>query len=263
MRFSVLASGSKENATYVEHGGVRLLIDAGPSCRRLTQHLNDLGVDPASLEGVLITHEHADHIAGLATFCTRYQVPVYTNEGTASAIERICYADRKPLPEFAIFQTRIPFAFGELTVTPVPTSHDTAESVGYTLDDGRTRFGYFTDLGTFSEETVNAVRDCDALVLESNHDPQMLANSKRPYPTIIRIRGPVGHLSNEEACRLIAAAAPAKLRALVLAHLSQECNHPDLARTMMRATLETIGRADLIPALHLAKQQEALGPIEL
>lgn len=263
MRFSVLASGSKENATYVEHGGLRLLIDAGPSCRKLTQRLTALGVDPGDLDGIFITHEHTDHIGGMAAFCRKYTVPVYANEGTASVIERTCYAQREAVPEFVIFQTRIPFALGDLTVTPVPISHDTADPVGYTLDDGRQCFGYFTDLGLPSEEIIQAVRHCTALVLESNHDLQMLEHSGRPYQLISRIRGPVGHLSNDDACRLIAAAQPAKLQSLVLAHLSRDCNLPDLAETMMRATLKEIGRADLLSALQIARQDEALNPVEL
>lgn len=263
MKFCVLASGSAENATYVEQGGMRLLIDVGPSCRKLTNRLTALGVNPAELDGILITHEHADHVKGMANFCKKYAIPVYANEGTASVIERNCYAQKEPLPEFVIFQTQIPFSFGDLTITPVPVSHDTAEPVGYTLDDGTCRFGYFTDLGHYSEQTVQAIRDCTALILESNHDIQMLEHSARPYSLISRIRGPVGHLSNDDACRLIAEAAPERLRALVLAHLSHECNLPDLAETMMRATLKEIGRDDLISSLYIAKQNEALPLIEL
>lgn len=263
MKFSVLASGSKENATYVEHGGMKLLIDLGPSCRKVVQRLAGLGADPASLDGILVTHDHGDHIDGIANFCKKYQVPVYANEGTASMIERACYRKKASAPEFVIFQTQIPFSFGDLTVTPIPVPHDTAEPVGYTLDDGEARFAYFTDLGHPSEPIVQAVRTATALVLESNHDPQMLQNSGRAYDLICRIRGPVGHLSNEDACRLIAAAAPERLRALVLAHLSQDCNLPDLAETLMRATLREIGRADLIPSLYIARQDEALPLIEL
>lgn len=263
MKFCVLASGSAENATYVEQGGMRLLIDVGPSCRKLTNHLTALGVNPSDLDGILVTHEHADHVKGMSTFCKKYSIPVYANEGTASVIERNCYAQRETPPEFVIFQTQIPFSFGNLTVTPIPIAHDTAEPVGYTLDDGIDRFGYFTDLGHFSEQTVQFIRDCTALVLESNHDIQMLEHSARPYTLISRIRGPVGHLSNDDACQLIAAAAPERLRALVLAHLSHECNIPDLAETMMRATLKEIGREDLIASLYIAKQHEALPLIEL
>ncbi len=263
MQFSVLASGSKGNATYVEAGGVRLLIDAGLSCLALERRMASMELDPGTLDGILITHEHSDHVKGLGRFARKYHLPVYTNEGTAAVVERQCLCERGPAPEFILFQSDCPFALGELTVTPIRISHDTAEPVSYTLDDGVDCLGYFTDLGIVTQGVAEALPRCSALVLESNHDPQMLAASSRPYHLIARIRGNAGHLSNEQACEALARYGAAHLKALVLAHLSGECNTPDIAEAMMMHTLKALERTDLLAALHVAQQDVALPLIEL
>ncbi len=263
MRFSVLASGSKGNATYVEVGGVRLLIDAGLACRTLAQRLSGIGVSPEGLDGILVTHEHTDHVSGLDRFATRYNVPVYANEGTAAVVERQCRLAGRTPPEFVIFESRIPFALGDVVITPVRISHDTAEPVAYTLDDGTHRLGYFTDLGFVSRDVAEAVRSCSALVLESNHDLGMLRASGRPFSLISRIRGEVGHLSNEQACEAIRALCSEDLCTLVLAHLSHDCNDSTLAREMMCRTLRDIGRTDLAAQVQVAKQECPLPFIEL
>ena len=263
MRFCVLASGSKGNVTYVEAEGVRLLIDAGLRCRTLEQRLSAVGVSPEGLDGILVTHEHSDHVAGLDRFCERHGVPVYANEGTAAVVERQCrLAGHRP-PEFAIFESRVPFALGGLTVTPVRVSHDTAEPVAFTLDEGAARLGYFTDLGFVSREVAAAMEGCTALVLESNHDVGMLRASGRSFALISRIQGDSGHLSNDQACQAVAAYCPEDLRALVLAHLSQECNDAALALSMMRATLRHVGRPELEPLVQVAGQEAPLPFVEL
>ena len=255
MRVCVLASGSKGNATYVEGGGLRVLIDAGLSCQALERRLAAIGVEADALDAVLVTHEHVDHVAGLDRFAARHpRAAVYANEGTAAVIERQCRLARRVPPEFVLFESRVPFALGELTVTGVRVSHDTAEPVAYTLDDGVDRLGYFTDLGFVSPEVRAAWAGCTALVLESNHDAQMLRTSGRPYALIARIAGQSGHLSNDQACEALAQACPETLRALVLAHLSHDCNDPAVARAQMARTLKAIGRADLAGALVLAAQ---------
>ena len=243
MRICVLASGSKGNATYVEGGGVRLLIDAGISCRDLEKRLAAVGESPDGLDGILITHEHIDHVRGLARFVDRHGTPVFANEGTAAVVERQCRLEGKsPPPDFTLFESRVPFALGGLTVTPVRTSHDTAEPVAYTLDDGAARLGYFTDLGFVSNEVADALAACDALAL------------------ISRIAGDSGHLSNDQACEAIARCASPNLRALVLAHLSEECNQPAVARACMARALKARG---LSPALAVATQSVPLPFLEV
>ncbi len=263
MKFCVLASGSKGNATFVEAGGVRLLIDAGLSCLALERRMAGAEIDPATLDGILITHEHTDHVKGLARLAKKYHLPVYANEGTAAVVERQCLCDRQGVPDFVLFQSDCPFALGELTVTPIRTSHDTAEPVAYTLDDGAACLGYFTDLGFVSQGVAEALPRCTALVLESNHDLQMLAASSRPYALITRIRGNAGHLSNVQACEAMARYASPHLKALVLAHLSGECNTPDIAEAMMQHTLKAMDRHDLLTALHVAHQDTSLPFITL
>ena len=256
-----MASGSKGNATYVEGGGVRLLIDAGISCRDLEKRLAAVGESPDGLDGILITHEHIDHVRGLARFVDRHDTPVFANEGTAAVVERQCRLEGKsPTPDFTLFESRVPFTLGDLTVTPVRTSHDTAEPVAYTLDDGATCLGYFTDLGFVSGEVAAALAACDALVLESNHDLTMLRESGRPFALISRIAGDSGHLSNDQACEAIARCASPTLRALVLAHLSEECNQPAVARACMARALKARG---LSPTLAIAEQASPLPFLEL
>lgn len=245
MKVAILGSGSQGNAVYVEAGGVRVLIDAGFSCRTLEQRLAAAGVSPEGLDGILVTHEHSDHVKGLAAFVKRHPTVVYASEGTASVCERLILRDGGCVPEFAVFQPRVPFALGDLTVTAVPVSHDVAEPTGYTLADGAEQLGYFTDLGFVSAEVLAAFAGCTDLILESNHDPEMLRQSGRPWALIARIAGESGHLSNEQACAALAEACPAGLRSLTLAHLSGECNDPELARRLMAATLRHLGRDDV------------------
>lgn len=256
MKFSVLASGSKGNATFVEGGGVRLLVDVGLSCRAIEQRLAQINIDPTTIQAALITHEHVDHVQGLQRFAAKYKIDVYTNEGTAAVIERQLRNVKKEPPPFVLFESNMPFALGTLTITPTQISHDTAEPVGYVIEDETATLGVFTDLGIASERILAAMSQCHALVFESNHDIDMLRMSNRGYALISRISGNSGHLSNLQACEAIASAAPERLQTLVLAHLSGECNLPDVAYTMMKRTLQLMHREDV--ALHVASQTEVL-----
>lgn len=261
MRFCVLASGSKGNATYIEAGGFRFLVDAGLSCRALEQRMASVGISPQGLDGIFVTHEHVDHVQGLCGFLRKHPTPVFTNEGTASAVERKCFQECREIPEFSVFESSVPFALGSLTITPVRISHDTAEPVAFTFDDGDRKFGYFTDLGFVSPEVAMAFSGCSAMVLESNHDLGMLRSSGRPYSLVARISGQSGHLSNEQACMAVANAIPDELQTLVLAHLSQECNDPRLALSMMGRTLEHVGREKV--RLTVASQDVPLAMMEV
>ena len=240
---------------------MRLLIDIGLSSKGIVSALTAAGIEPESLDGILITHEHADHIKGLSIFTKKHAIPVYTNYNTAAAIDYQCRKDKAHVPEFACFESNFPFTLGTLTVTPLQIPHDTAEPVGFIIHDGTHQLGYFTDLGYVPEPVAQAISQCDALVLESNYDPQMLQNSGRGYHLITRISGRAGHLSNEQACQAIAAAAGPNLKSLTLAHLSPECNQPHLAEAMMKATLKHINRSDI--ALTIAKQETAIPFITL
>lgn len=260
MRFCVLASGSKGNTTYLEAAGQRFLIDAGLSCRTLEQRMAATGLSPEGLDGIFVTHEHIDHVRGLATFVAKHPTTIYTNEGTADAVERQLRLTPGTL-EFCLFESRVPFMVGEVAITPVGISHDTAEPVAFTFACAEGKVGYFTDLGFVSPEVAMAFTGCSAMVLESNHDLGMLRSSGRPYHLVARISGPSGHLSNEQACEAVASAMPETLHTLVLAHLSQECNDPELARAMMAGTLRYVGREDV--RLAVAKQDEPLPLLEV
>lgn len=261
MRYSVLASGSQANATLVEAAGMRLLIDAGVRCRTLEARLKEAAIAPESIDAILITHEHIDHVAGLARFVKKYHTPVYANENTALVIERLCLQEQQPVPEFACFTSNFAFALGDLTVTPLQIPHDTSEPVGYLLEGDSTRLGYFTDLGYVPEAVANILPTCTGLIFESNHDLQMLRTSDRPFSLISRISGRAGHLSNEQACEAINEGLGADLQFLTLAHLSSQCNDPKLAFSMMQAVLRHHNRTDI--TLNVAQQASALPFMEL
>lgn len=261
MRYCVLASGSQANATLVEAGGLRLLIDIGVRCRTLETHFKNLSIAPESIDAILITHEHIDHVAGLSRFVKKYHTPVFTNYNTAAVIERQCTLEEQPIPEFNLFDTNLPFALGDLTVTPIEIPHDTAEPVGYLIDDGTHCLGYFTDLGHVTPRIAAVLPLCHALIWESNHDLQMLRSSGRGFPLIARISGRAGHLSNAQACEAIAQGASDRLRILTLAHLSRDCNLPDVAHAEMTRVLKQLNRSDI--QLLIAQQNEVSPFMEL
>ena len=238
LTYTTLASGSSGNCALVCCGGTRLLLDAGISARRITTALKGLGVDPASLGGVLVTHEHSDHISGLATLTKQLGLPVYA---TAPTLRQLCY--RIPFLECLCrdFAPGDGFPVGELWVTSFPTSHDAACSVGYTLAGDGSKLASATDLGRLTPEVLNAVRGCDLLVCESNHDVDWVRSGPYPYYLKQRILGDRGHLSNEMGAELAALAAESGARAVVLAHLSSENNTPARARDVAARRLSAAG----------------------
>ncbi|MGN1004607.1 MAG: MBL fold metallo-hydrolase [Oscillospiraceae bacterium] len=231
MTITTLASGSSGNCILVSHGATHLLVDAGISCRRIKNALADLGLTPGELTAVLITHEHSDHISGLATLFKQYHLPVWCSAGTGRQLAyRIAFLE-EVLHTFAPGDT---FPLGNLTVTSFATSHDAADSVGYTFTDGVRKAAIVTDLGVVTPVVEDCVRGSDLLVAEANHDPGMLMDG--PYPPYLkqRILGARGHLSNA-ACAELARHSGA--RTVVLAHLSAENNRPSLALETVRAGL--------------------------
>lgn len=238
-RFCPLFSGSSGNAMYFGGGGGGILIDVGMSAKKTARALQDMEIDPAGLGGILITHEHVDHVRGLRVFASRYRLKVYASAGTLGALEEqnlLC-----PGIEAAV----IPAGGIELAgmyITPFHTSHDCREGFGYSIrmSDGRTA-ALATDLGYISEEVRAAVYGHDLVVIESNHDVRMLENGRYPYPLKRRILSPKGHLSNEGcACELPALLQSGATR-FVLAHLSRENNLPGLAYQTALAELKMAG----------------------
>ncbi len=221
-----LASGSSGNSLLVSGGDTHILIDAGISCRRITAALNQLHIDPISLAAVLVTHEHTDHVCGLATLVKKLPVPIYASVGTAYQLTtRMGLPAERVLP-FAAGDT---FDIGPLHCTSFSTPHDAADSVGYTVELDGCRLALATDLGHVTDTVRQAVLGCQTVVLESNHDMDWLRSGPYPYPLKQRILGDRGHLCNEAGAALALQAAQSGANTIILAHLSSENNTPQRA----------------------------------
>ena len=238
LRVTTLASGSGGNCLLVSGGGSHLLIDAGISCRRITTALAALGLGLSQLDGILITHEHSDHICGLATLIKKHTTPIFASPGTARALEyRLAFHAGQLRP----VEIGVEFAVGTLTARAFATSHDSAQSTGYCVSTGDHRMALATDLGYVSDEVLNAVLGCDILVAESNHDVDWLRSG--PYPIYLqeRILGDRGHLCNEAGAELVTRAALSGTHTIILAHLSRENNTPARALEVSRRSLQAAG----------------------
>ena len=255
-----LASSSKGNAYLVEHEGTVILIDCGLSCRELHKRIKEkVGKEGQTrfanfscdmIQAVLITHSHVDHVKGLEPFLKKYDVPVYANMMTAEAI-----VSEFQVPEdaFVCFENGQEFEIGPFLVNPFSIPHDTSDPVGYLVkgmgngERGMECECYFhgTDIGTPLDSIGVKLREATIATLESNHDPVMLRTSGRAPCLIQRIAGPRGHLANWEAAELVKKFASPRLKKLMLAHLSQDCNTPRFAEETMRETLAEIHREDI------------------
>jgi phosphoribosyl 1,2-cyclic phosphodiesterase len=225
MKVCVLGSGSKGNCTLVQSGKTALLIDAGFAGIDIKGRLESVGVAFESITAILVTHEHHDHIKGVGVVSRRGNLPVYANPATHRAAEK----RTGRLFKRHDFGTGEQFTLGDFLVRPFAVSHDTADPVGYVLSDGIHSMGYCTDTGKLTTVIEHHLRRCDILVLESNHDPKMLRDG--PYPVYLqqRVRSNRGHLANEDAAKFLRKIAGGRLRHVVLAHLSEINNLPELA----------------------------------
>ncbi|CAH0121346.1 MULTISPECIES: MBL fold metallo-hydrolase [unclassified Paenibacillus] len=239
LRFTVLSSGSTGNATVVENEDARLLVDAGLSAKRVDELLQERGVSGEELDGILVTHEHSDHIKGLGALARKYDLPVYANEATWEALNKHIgeIAEEKRI----VMNTGEALDFGTLRVESYGISHDAAEPVGYCFYDGDEKLSLATDLGYVSEKVKQAIEDSDVLVLEANHDIEMLRMGKYPWNIKRRILGDLGHLSNETAGEALCELATGNTRRVYLAHLSREHNMMDLAKMTVRDVMESNG----------------------
>jgi phosphoribosyl 1,2-cyclic phosphodiesterase len=220
----VLASGSRGNAIYVSDGATSLLIDAGLSARELGRRLESRGLNAADLNAILLTHEHTDHVRGVERLCRRFRLPVFLTAGTLAAA-----APLRELPEIRTFACGRPFQVGTFTVDPFSISHDARDPAGFILGGAGARIGIATDLGIATAVVREHLRGCGLIVLEFNHDPDMLMAGPYPWCLKQRIRGRTGHLSNPEAGRLLSDIAHPGLQQVVLAHLSETNNCPGKA----------------------------------
>ena len=237
VQFTILGSGSSGNCAYLETDETRLLIDAGFSTRQIRQRLATIGRAPEGLHGILVTHEHTDHINGLAGLANKLGIPLYCNRATKEAIEY------QLATKFAcrIFETRGSFDIGDIKVDTFDIPHDAADPVGFLLNTAAGKIGFLTDLGHATKSVLNRVRSANVLLLESNHDLKLLQESGRPWSLKQRIAGRHGHLSNEDAAAAAEEIMSPDLRHLYLGHLSRECNRPQLAQQVMLDCLTRLG----------------------
>lgn len=234
MRICSIASGSSGNCIYVGSDATHLLVDVGISGKRTEAGLKELGLAMRDIDGILITHEHADHIAGLGVLGRKYEIPIYATKGTIEAIKRNNSVGKVPEELFCPIQADEKIIIKDLACNPMRISHDAAEPVAYRISHGRKKVGIITDLGNYNDYTVESLKGMDALLLEANHDVNMLQVGPYPYYLKQRILGDRGHLSNERAGQLLCALLHEKLQAVVLGHLSKENNLPELAYEAVR-----------------------------
>jgi len=244
MRFASLGSGSEGNGLVVEAGGTCIMIDCGFGVRDTAMRLARLGLLPNSLAAILVTHEHADHVGGVPAFAARHGIPVWATFGTLMAVAGHFAA----MDHVFGFDSHDVFAIGALEIRPFPVPHDAREPVQFVIADGAWRLGVLTDLGASTRCVEWSLSGCDALVLECNHDLDLLADSDYPYALKKRIAGRLGHLHNEASAALLAALDNTRLKHIVAAHLSQQNNTPEKARAALAGALncapEWIGIAD-------------------
>ncbi len=232
-----IASSSSGNCIYVGTGSTHILIDSGISCKRVKTGLNTIGVEPASIDAILITHEHSDHIKGLGVVSRRYGIPIYATELTWKKV--LASGTTGPIDEslFHKITPDIDFTIKELVIHPFNTSHDAVQPVCYTFIKGRKKIGVATDLGCYDRYIVEKLKDSNLLFIEANHDIEMLKNGRYPYYLKKRILSDTGHLSNEMSGKLVSEVMHSRLQYIILGHLSKENNLPEVAFAAVNAAL--------------------------
>jgi phosphoribosyl 1,2-cyclic phosphodiesterase len=238
VQLTILGSGSEGNGAYVETAEARLLIDAGLSGRQIRRRMATVGRSPETLHGILITHEHSDHINGLAALAAKLDVPIYCNRLTKEAIE----AQLQIQINARLFTTGGSFEIGDVTIDTFSVPHDAYDPVGFLVRTVAGNIGFLTDLGHATKLVIERVRTANVLLLEANHDVQMLQNDPyRPWSLKQRILSRHGHLSNDGAADVVEQILSAELQRLYLGHLSRDCNKPELAHKAVAARLEKLG----------------------
>lgn len=244
MRFASLGSGSRGNCLVVEAGNTRLLLDCGFTIRETTIRLARLNLHPGMINGIVVTHEHNDHVGGVARLAAKFRIPVWLTHGTLCSVGRAF----ERLPVINIIDSFHRFSINDIGVEPYPVPHDANEPAQFVFSDGSFRLGVLTDTGCSTPHIEAVLNYCDALVLECNHDARMLAESDYPASLKRRVGGRFGHLENSVAAGLLAKLDCRRLQHVIAAHLSQKNNTPLLARTMLsdvlNCTADWIGVAD-------------------
>ena len=235
MRFASLGSGSAGNATLVQVNNSRLLLDCGFSVREMVLRLQRLSVSPEQLTAIIVTHEHDDHARGAFKFAARFDIPVWLSYGTFKMCER--YLPETHSLQIEIMDSHTDVAIGDIGVSPFPVPHDAREPTQFTFTDGQSKLGILTDVGSATPHIERVLSGCDALMLECNHDLQMLEKGPYARPLKERVGGRLGHLDNQSAAQLLAKLDNSKLKHIIAAHLSEKNNTPSLAQQALSAVL--------------------------
>ena len=253
MQFASLGSGSRGNATLIRAGATCLLVDCGFSLREFEERCGELGVEPGEIDAVLVTHEHGDHVRGVGALARRYRMAVWMTHGTFRN------ARCGEIPDLRLFGIHTPpFVVGDVEVTPYAVPHDAREPSQFTFRHRQRSFGMLTDAGSITPHMIEVLDGVDALLLECNHDPRMLSNGPYPPRLQARVGGSYGHLSNAQAAELLGGIDERRLQHLVLAHLSEKNNHPELAEAaVVDACPQLDGR------LAILRQQHCSGWFEI
>lgn len=232
MRFASLGSGSRGNATLIEADSTLVMVDCGFSVRETERRLRRLGREPEDISAILVTHEHSDHVSGVARLARRFGIGVWATPGTLAA------SARHGLEDAGLFNVHEPFVIGDLEITPVAVPHDAREPSQFVFGDGARRIGLLTDAGSVTPHIERCFSACDALIIECNHDSGLLAAGQYPPALKARVGGPLGHLSNDQAAVLLSKLAHGRLQHLVAAHLSEQNNTPE---RVLRAVVGAVG----------------------
>lgn len=227
LNFCSLYSGSSGNSLFVETSNTKLLIDAGVSCKKIEKALCDINVEPSSLDGILITHEHTDHVQGLGTFSRKFDLPVFVNQETLDAMPK--QRDKMNSNKINTFKVDDKFSIGDLTIKPFSIPHDAANPCGFNIEKDDKKISIATDIGHMTNTILENLEESLFVMLEANYDPEVLRCSSYPFPLKSRIAGPTGHLSNEIAGKTISHLLKSGLKTAMLGHLSKESNFPELA----------------------------------
>src|SRR6267142_7141613 len=270
LRMTVLASGSKGNCTIVASSSTRILVDAGLSCRETFKRMKAAGEDPHALSAVVISHEHSDHINGLAVLARKLGIPVYMTGPTHNAWFRIVRhearrkdEEARDLEKLEFFEAGRSFQIGDVAITPFTIPHDAADPVGFAFTAEGIKVGVVTDLGYMPASVRQPLRGCDILMVESNHDIEMLRGG--PYPWVVkqRVMSRVGHLSNDSLAEFFANDYDGAASFVILAHLSELNNHPEIARTAAERALAARCGTLFSSQVKLASQDQPLAPVVL
>ena len=244
MEIAILGSGSSGNATLIRSGGTTVLLEAGLTARQIADRARRAGFDPSAIAAVFVSHAHGDHVKGAPVFSRRFRIPVFMTEAAHTMLERSWrepprFAERITLAESGVVE------IGTIRLRTFPVPHDADGTVGYVVEAEGIRFGYVTDLGHVTGLVVERLRGCDGLLVEMNHDPDMLREGPYPWDVKQRIASRHGHLSNDEGAALLGEALGPDTRRIFLGHLSETNNDPGVALAAARLAVERAGRGDV------------------